>query len=119
MEKVFSKAEHLASSIKEYVITRIESAKFKAAEKSSAVIANILAAIIVVIIFFFFLGLASVALAFGLGVWIGKTWAGFLLVACLYLLIGIVAWTARGRIIRLPVMNALIKLLFRNNDEEI
>ncbi len=119
MEKAFAKVEELAGTIKEYVNTRIESVKLRAAEKSSVIIANVLAVMMVAVLLLFFIGLASVALSISLGEWIGNTWAGFLIVSCLYLLIGIIVWTARGRIIRLPVLNALIKQLFRNDDEEV
>lgn len=117
MEKAFAKVEELAGTLKEYADSRIEFVKFNAAENSSGVIANVLAGIVVAVVFLFFIGFASVALSFGLGEWIGKTWAGFLMVAWLYLLIGIVVRDARGRLIRLPVMNVLIQQLF-NNDEE-
>jgi Putative Actinobacterial Holin-X, holin superfamily III len=118
MEKAFAKVEELADNIKEYVNTRIDAVKLNAAEKSSAVIANVVAGLIVVAVFMLFFLFCSIALAFGLGEWIGKTWAGFLMVAGLYMLIGIIVWTARVKIIQLPVMNALIKKLFREDDEE-
>ncbi len=118
MEKAFAKIEELADTIKEYVNTRVESVKLNVAEKSSVVIANVVAGMVVAVVFFFFMIFAGIALSFGLGEWIGKTWAGFLIVAFLYLLAGVVIWKARGRIIRLPVMNALIKQLFSNDDEE-
>ena len=117
MEKTFARVEELADTIKEYVNTRIDSVKLSAAEKSSAVIANVLAGLIVALVFFFFIIFASIALSFGLGEWIGKTWAGFLIVAFLYLLAGIVVWAARGKIIRLPIMNALIRQLSGNDED--
>jgi hypothetical protein len=118
MEKAFAKVEELADTVKDYVNTRIESAKLNIAEKSSAVIANLVAGLIVVSFFMLFFLFGSIALAFGLGEWIGKTWSGFLIVAGLYLLIGLVVWTARVKIIQLPIMNALIKQLFGEEDEE-
>lgn len=118
MEKAFAKAEEMADNVKEYFNTKIESVKLNAAEKSSYVIANLIAGAAAAIVFIFFLIFGGMALSFGLGEWIGKTWAGFLIVAGFYLLIGIVVWTARGKIIRLPVMNALIQQLFNNDDEE-
>ena len=118
MEKAFAKVEELAHTIKEYVNTRIDAVKLNAAEKSSAVIANVVAGLIVAAVFMLFVLFSSIALAIGLGDWIGKTWAGFLIVAGLYLLIGIVVWTARVKIIQLPVMNALIKRLFGQDNEE-
>ncbi|HEY6063281.1 MAG TPA: phage holin family protein [Chitinophagaceae bacterium] len=117
MEKAFARVEELADTIKEYVNTRIESVKLSAAEKSSALIANVMAGVIVAVVFLLFIIFASIALSFGLGEWIGKTWVGFLIVAFLYLFIGIVVWVGRGKIIRLPIMNALIRQLFRNDED--
>ena len=118
MEKTFERVEELADTIKEYVNTRINSVKLSVAEKSSAVIANVLAGLIVACVFVFFIIFASIALSFGLGEWIGKTWAGFLIVAGLYLLAGIIVWSGRGKIIRLPIMNAMIRQLFSKDEEE-
>ena len=118
MEKLFTKIENLAGSVKEYVNTRIESVKLNAAEKSSAVIANAIAGVVVAVVILFSMGLASVALSIVLGLWIGNLWAGFLVVASIYLLIGLVAWAAREKWIRLPVMNALIRQLFKEDEED-
>jgi hypothetical protein len=118
MEKAFARAEEIAGNIKEYINTRIESAKLGVAEKSSAIIANLVAGAIVAVVFFFFIIFAGIAVSFALGEWIGKIWAGFLIVALLYLLLGIVAWVARGKLIRLPVMNAMIKQLFKEDNED-
>lgn len=118
MEKAFAKVEEMADNIKEYINTRMESVKLSAAEKSSKILANAIAGVIVAIVFFFFIIFAGIALSFGLGEWIGKTWAGFLIVAILYLLIGIIAWAARGRLIRLPIMNTLIQQFTNDNDDE-
>ena len=117
MEKAFAKVEELADTIKAYADIRIESFKLNAAEKSSAVLANLLAALAAAFFFIFFLSLASISLSVFLNEWIGKPWVGFLIVAGFYLIIGIVLWAAKGRIIRMPVMNAIIKQLFMNHDE--
>ncbi len=118
MEKTFAKVEELADTVKDYVNNRIESAKLTAAEKSSAVIAALIAGLIVAVVLMFFVVFAGIALSLVLSEWIGETWAGFLIVAGLYLLLGIIIWTARDKMIRLPIMNALIKQLFGEDDEE-
>ena len=118
MEKVFAKMEELTDSVKEYVNTRVESVKLYVSEKSSALVANLVAGMLVAAVFLFFLIFAGIALALVLGEWTGKLWAGFLIVAGIYLLFGIIVWIAREKIIRLPVMNAMIKQLFSNDDEE-
>jgi hypothetical protein len=118
MEKTFAKVEELADNFKEYVNTRIDAVKLGAAEKSSVVIANVAAGLIAGLVFLFFLGFASFALALFLGDVLGKQWAGFLIVAGVYLVAAIIVWTARAKIIQVPVMNALIHQLFRNDTED-
>ncbi len=118
MESAFAKVEELAGNIKEYVNTRIESVKLSAAEKSSAVIANLIGGFIVAVVFLFFIIFASTALAVGLGEWLNNTWLGFLIVGFLYLLTGIGVWAAREKIIRMPIVNTLIQQLFTTDDEE-
>jgi len=117
MEKVFTKVEELAGTIKEYINNRIETAKLSIAEKSSAFIANTMASIIVAAVLFFFLLFAGVALSLVLGNWIGNTWIGFLIVAVGYLLIGVIIWLGRGRLIRRPVMNKIIRQLMKEDDQ--
>ncbi len=118
MEKVFGKLEDLATSIKEYTDLRLENAKLQLVEKTSAIMANFAAGIVVSIVFLHFLIFGSIALSFGIGDLIGKTWAGFLVVALLYLLIGVIVWSARVKLIRLPIMNALITQLFSKDEED-
>jgi Putative Actinobacterial Holin-X, holin superfamily III len=118
MENAFARAEEITDNIKEYINTRIESVKLGVAEKSSAVIANLVAGAVVAVVFFFFIIFTGIALSFALGDWIGKTWAGFLIVATLYLLIGIIVWMVRGKLIRLPIMNAMIQQLFKEDEED-
>jgi len=118
MENAFSKVEELAATLKEYVNSKIESIKLHAAEKISMIIANAVGGIVVVVLFLFFLGLASIAFSYFLGEWIGKIWVGFLIVGGIYLLIGTIVWIARKSIIQIPVMNAIIRQLFANDEED-
>jgi hypothetical protein len=118
MEKAFEKAEELAGTIKEYVNTRIESVKLNAAEKTAAIIANLIGGAIVSLVFILCIVLASIAAALVLGIVTGKTWLGFLIMSGFYLVAGIIVWKTRARLIGLPAMNALIKQLFKTDDNE-
>src|SRR5690606_14615319 len=91
----FSKIEELATHMKEYVNMRIENVKFNAAEKSSGIAANTIAGVVVAIVFLFFLAFLSVAGALALSGWIGASWSGFLIVAGIYLAIGLGIWFGR------------------------
>lgn len=118
METILNKTEKLAATIKEYADNRIEYAKISFAEKASGLISNLVTAIFMAFVFSLFLIFGGIALAIGLGNWIENSWLGFLIVASLYLLAGVLVWSARGRFIQVPVMNSLIKQLFKNDDDD-
>jgi len=119
MEETFTKIEELVSHVKEYADTHINSAKLSIAEKSSKVISSLLAFFIVILVLFFFTIFAGIAIALLLSEWIGKMYAGFLIVAVIYLLAGMIIWSAREKILRLPIMNAMIKRMFDSEDEKV
>jgi hypothetical protein len=118
MNETFDKLEGLSDHVKEYINTRVELTKLRLAEKTSLIIGNLIAVTIVVLLFLFVIVFGSIAGAWALSDWIGKTYAGFLIVAGFYLLLGIIVWIARGKLIRFPVMNAIIKQLQKKDDDE-
>jgi fatty acid desaturase len=120
MEKTFAKAEELAENVKDYFDTRLDAAKLKVAEKTSLVASTAAAGFVVLLVLVFFGIFLAIGFALLIGEWIGKPWAGFMIVAVLCLIKAAVIWFARKRFIQLPIMNALIQQLFTNdeNDEE-
>ncbi|HVZ56345.1 MAG TPA: phage holin family protein [Chitinophagaceae bacterium] len=118
MQDSFAKVEELAAHIKEYIHIRIAAVKLSTAEKTSKIIANLLAVVIVVVIFLFFLLFLSLAAAYALAKWTGAFYWGFLLVAVLYLVAGIVVWKMRERILRFPILNALLQQFFNEESHE-
>jgi uncharacterized membrane protein YgcG len=118
MHDSFEKFEGLTDHVKQYINTRIELAKLHIAEKTSQVISQLIAITLVILFFIFFIVFGSIAGAWALSNWIGKPYAGFLIVAGIYLLLGIIVWLARGPLIRFPLMNAIIKLLHKNDHDE-
>lgn len=118
MERIFAKTEELVDDVKEYVDVRIESAKLAIAEKTSLVIANAAAGIAVIIALIFFAVFLSIGFSILIGEWIGKPWAGYMIMAAICLIKAVIIWSARKRIIQIPVMNALIKQLFSNSKQD-
>jgi uncharacterized membrane protein YqjE len=121
---IFSSIESTITRLREiardYVETQIELLKIQAAEKISTLVATVIAYAILSFFLLFFLLFASVALAYVLSDWIGKPYAGFLIVAGLYLLIGFGVFKGRERLLRRPILNAIIRQLFNpgKNKEE-
>ena len=118
MNDTFEKLEGLTDHVKEYINTRVELTKLHLAEKTSLIISELIAITIVILFFIFVLLFGSIAGAWALSEWIGKRYAGFLIVAGIYLLLGIIVWVTRGRLIRFPVMNAIIKQLQQKDDDD-
>jgi len=120
MSNSFEKWEGLTDHVKEYINTRVELTKLQIAEKTSLVVSQVIAATIVALFFLFVLIFGSIAGAMALSDWIGKPWSGFLIVAGIYLFLGIIVWFTRGRLLRFPIMNAIIKQLQKkDNDKEL
>ena len=118
MNDLFSEMEDITSQVKDYIHTGIDRIKLKTAEKTSLVVANIIAVAIVSIVFLLFLVFISVAGAYAISGWIGRPGAGFLIISIIYFLLGIIIWKGRERIIRVPVMNHILAQLFKNKDED-
>ena len=116
MEKTFAKVEEMADHVKEYVNNHISAVKLSVAEKTSALLANIIAVTIALLVFVMFVIFSSVAVAFAFAKLTGEYYWGFLIVAGIHLLIGILVWALKERILRMPIMNAILQQLF--NEEE-
>jgi Putative Actinobacterial Holin-X, holin superfamily III len=115
LQQQYNKAEELVIQLKAYVNTEIALVKLTVAEKLSKAFSGLIALLFVGAFFFFFILFASLALAYVIGAWLDKIWAGFLVVALMYLLIGVIAWYAREKLFRVPLMNAIIRQLFNND----
>ena len=118
MESTFAKVEELADHVKDYVQTKIASTKLNAAAKTSKLFSNLVAGFIVAGVFLIFVIFGSMAAALALSAWLGKMYAGFLIVAGIYLLAGIVVWGSRERLLRIPIMNSMINQLFKEDEKD-
>ena len=112
------KMEDLFDHTREYIHIRLDEGKLAVAEKVSAVISLVIATAVVNVIFLLCLIFASAAAAFALGHWWSNYWLGFLSVGGFYFLLGMIIWAAKERLIRVPVMNAIIRQLFHKNDSD-
>jgi len=118
MDQDFNNAETFVDQVKEYVNTRLVQLKLLFAEKTSKVVAIVVAVIMLALVFFLFLFLVCVAGAIVIGQWLESFWLGFLVMAGLVLLAGFILWIAKDRLIRRPIMNALINAMFDKDEDE-
>jgi energy-coupling factor transporter transmembrane protein EcfT len=113
MEDTFIKIEQMAAHAKEYVNNRIAEVKLSSAEKTSKLLAIIIAIAVSMLVFIFFIAFASTALAFALAKWTGEFYWGFLIVAGIYFLLGMLVWILKEKLLRFPIMNAMLQQLFK------
>ncbi|HRH59085.1 MAG TPA: phage holin family protein [Chitinophagaceae bacterium] len=118
MDTIFEKAEQLAGDVQDYVNAKIDSTKLIAAEKISKLIANIITGIAVTMFFLLVVMFAAFAMAEVLNAWIGNGWAGYLIVSGFFLLVMILVWARREKLLRMPVMNAVLHELFKKDDDD-
>ncbi|PWT76794.1 MAG: hypothetical protein C5B59_05555 [Bacteroidetes bacterium] len=118
MREEFEKIEETVAHLKTYVSTKIEEAKLSAADRVSDVLSVFIAKLLTSLLFFLFVLFASTSAAYAIGSKLGRTWLGFLIVALSYLLLGWIVWIARERLLRIPIMNSIIRRLFKDEPEE-
>ena len=118
MPQDFNDTESLVDEAKEYLNTRLAQFKLSFAEKTSRMAALMIAVVMSALVFFLFLVLISVAGAIAIGRWLENYWLGFLLIAAVILLAGLILWLAKDRLLRIPVMNELIKIMFDKDEKD-
>jgi hypothetical protein len=102
---------------KSYVKTRLELWKLSLLEKVSKAGAFFLVSFIMVIIVAFCLVFISLAFAFWYGQMTDDLATGFLILAGIYFILGVVLILARRSIILAPIIRALSSILFEDDGE--
>jgi uncharacterized membrane protein YdbT with pleckstrin-like domain len=118
MNQDFNNAETFVEEAKEYVNTRLAQLKLSFAEKTSKVMAVMIAMVLSALFFFLFLVLICIAGAIAIGQWLESFWLGFAVVGGIVLIVGLILWLFRDQIIGRPIMNALIKTMFDKEENE-
>ena len=116
MDKLFTKVEELASTLKDYVNAKVDELKLHIIEKVAHAVSNILAFFIIILLFIIFLVFIGIGFSILLNEWLHLNWAGYLIVAAFYFLLCILIWANKDRMIQIPIMNALIKQFFNSHE---
>ena len=99
----------LFEKTKDYVETRADLFKLKAIKKTAEVGSSIVSKVIVAIVFLSFFIFLNVALGLWLGHLTGASYLGFFILAAFYLIVGIVIYSSRQKIISSPIADSIIK----------
>lgn len=100
--------EALYEKIKEYGLTNVELLKFKAVDKTAAVVASAIARLVTFLFLLMFLLSLNVAVALWIGFLLGKTYYGFLIMAGFYCVGGIIMHLFLRDWLKKRIRNSLI-----------
>lgn len=109
------KMDELSDDLKKYINTNYELVKLQAAERASVLGSGFISwAVIgfVVILFVFFLSLCA---GFYLSYVLHNVYAGFVIVAGFYLLVGLVLVVWRKKLLEGPLREKIVRLIFSKN----
>jgi hypothetical protein len=108
---VHAATQTMIDHVKEYVHTRIEILKLTAIDKTAKVAGTLVLFATLFLLFIMVLVLASVGLALCINQMTDNSSYGFFIVAGIYLLIGVIVYAAREKVIVSNISNAVIKHL--------
>ena len=113
---LFNIKDYLLNTVLDYVKAKADELLEKTVTKATDLI-GILVAIIFVLftlgLFFLFTG---IGIAFFISELTGKTYAGFLIMGCFYLLSGCLFWLLRRRLVSNPLKRIIMKNIKRINN---
>ncbi len=112
MEDLKTTAAHLKDHVSEYVQTTVQLAKAKATKGASNAAAGAAIGIVTLVLGLFFLAFLFTALAWWLGSLLSSPALGFLCVAGLFLLLIVLLFALRKKVIVPLIRNAIISAIY-------
>jgi len=103
--------EELFYKLKDYADTRLDLIKLKGINKVSGFLSTLIVSIVLIVLLFLVLICISVGLALLIGSWLGHYYWGFFILGAIYIIIGLVLFSSRNKVLKEPVSNLLIKEL--------
>jgi uncharacterized membrane protein YbhN (UPF0104 family) len=107
----------IGDKVREYFQIQKELALLTAAEKGSQLFANLITTVLVVLFGILGLFFGSLALCFYLSELIGNSYAGFLIVTGIYLLLAIIIYAIKDKYLEKHIINAAIKKIFSDRNK--
>ncbi len=113
MEKTTRNIDAFITEAGDYIENRVELFKLKLADKTSDVASTTASGLVVGIMALLFITLISIGLSLWLGELTGKSYYGFLIVGGFYALLAAIIYAGRGKLLKEPVSNIILKSIFK------
>ena len=111
MEKDPTAVEELFYKLKDYIETTFDLFKLKAINKVSGFTSTVIVSIILIILLFLIMICISIGFALLIGLWLGQAFWGFFIMGVLYLIIGLILFASRSKLLKEPISDKFIKEL--------
>ena len=109
MENETNSIELLLKKTGDFLETKVELLKLQAIDKVTTVTSSLASAMILIMVIFLMIFALNIGIAVWLGELLGETYYGFFLVSGFYLLVAIIIFAFRSRLLKKPLMNILVK----------
>jgi len=110
------KLEELTENLKSYINTNLELIKYQAIERSTVIIADMLSTLLVGLFLLFFLFFISLWACFYVSAYMGDHYSGIAVVAGFYLLIGLILYMVRKKLLIKPFRNKIVSNIFQKDN---
>jgi len=117
-QKLSDNFNEISENVKAYIRQKTDYLKLSLAEKLSLIISALLISIILFLVFLFISMFISIAFIFWFRDHVGPLYAGALIVAGFYLLIGIIVFLMRNKLFIDPLVSQISKILLEEEDED-
>jgi hypothetical protein len=104
-----SKMDKLIGHVIECAETRFDLVAIDIQDKVSEILASMASIALVAMLLGFVVLLVSIGAAMYLSEYFESAFIGFILLAAFYLVVAVIVWVARARLVKLPVINAVLK----------
>lgn len=117
-QRLSDNVSEISENVKEYIRLKTDLLKLTLTEKLSLIISSLLVSVILFLVFLFICMFLSMAFIFWYHDHVGPLYAGALIVAGFYLLIGIIVYLVRNRLFINPMVSLITKILLEEENED-
>jgi membrane-bound ClpP family serine protease len=118
METQAHSFESLFERAGEYFETRMELTKLKTVERSSEVISSAASSLAILVVVFLSIIIFSIGFSLWIGEQTGKSYYGFFIVGGFYLVIALIGYAFKRRVLKTPVANLFINKVLNEQDDK-
>ncbi len=115
MEDNTSTIEMLFERAEDYTKTTIDLVKLTAVDKTADVLSSLISRLTVSIVFVLFAFLANIGLSLWVGELVGKVYYGFFIVSSIYLVLAIMLYIVKDKLLKMPISNFIIAKMLKKS----